>query len=215
MSDGPKVEELRREYGNLELSFNNASQDPFMQFNNWFQDVLRYEEHDASAMVLSTTDEQGYPDSRVVLLKGIEKDAFVFYTNYESTKARQLALNKHCALNFFWPKLARQVRVRGVVEKTTAEQSDTYFYSRPITSQVAAVISKQSSTITGRTSLEKVFAEALDLYQQKPVPRPVFWGGYRVIALEMEFWQGRDNRLHDRLHYVKQNNDWIINCLAP
>lgn len=213
--DWPKIEDLRREYGNLVLSEESALLDPFIQFELWFEEVLKFEKTDPTAMVLSTVDESGFPDSRVVLLKGLKDKTFIFFTNYESSKAKQLDSNKTCALNFYWPQMARQVRIRGSVEKISAKDSDAYFTSRPKSSQVAAMISKQSEKISNRSSLEEAFHESFLHYQEKPLIRPQTWGGYRVDPKSFEFWQGRDNRLHDRLHYFKKGNDWLLERLAP
>ncbi|RAP36690.1 pyridoxamine 5'-phosphate oxidase [Legionella quinlivanii] len=209
-----KLAEIRREYGNLTLD-EQLETDPFELFQRWFEEVLQIEISDPTAMVLSTTDERGLPDSRVVLLKGLEQDSFLFYTNYDSAKAMQLNRTPYAALNFFWPQLVRQVRIRGRVKRNSPEQSDEYFNSRPLASRISAVVSPQSAEITERMQLEKAFNDLLAKHSQEPVIRPRNWGGYLVLPDEFEFWQGRDNRLHDRLHFRLQGGQWVCRRLAP
>ena len=209
------ISDIRRDYGQLSLSEEQANDCPIAQFESWFSDVVKTEKSDPTAMVLSTVDEKGHPDSRVVLLKGIYKGSFVFYTNYQSTKSIHIKKNPYVALNFYWPEMARQVRIRGEVKKTSKTQSDIYFASRPVTSQLSAVISPQSSEIRGRAELEQEFNALVAKHQQQPIMRPVHWGGYLVIPNEIEFWQGRDNRLHDRVDYYQQDGKWLHRRLAP
>ena len=209
------MSDIRRDYGQLSLSGANAKDCPIAQFESWFADVVKTEKSDPTAMVLSTVDERGDPDSRVVLLKGIHRGAFVFYTNYQSAKAEQIRHHPAVALNFYWPEMARQVRIRGVVTRTSKAKSDEYFASRPITSQLSAISSPQSREIAGREFIEQMLNELIAEHQQKPVLRPLHWGGYKVMPQEIEFWQGRDNRLHDRIHYYQQAGKWIHRCLAP
>jgi pyridoxamine 5'-phosphate oxidase len=166
-------------------------------------------------MVLSTVDEQGHPDSRVVLLKGLDKGNFIFYTNYQSTKGMQIKCNPHAALNFYWPQSARQVRIKGKVEKITDKQSDEYFISRPVMSQLSAVISPQSQEIPDRAFLENALNDLVKTQDKEHVKRPGYWGGYQIIPDEIEFWQGRDNRLHDRIQYYRQDGSWFLRRLAP
>ncbi|STX30033.1 pyridoxine 5'-phosphate oxidase [Legionella beliardensis] len=217
MTDWPTIAGIRREYGNLNLDDNSIEQDPFILFKSWFEEILKVEKSDPTAMVLSTVDTQGHPDSRVVLLKGIENGAFIFFTNYESNKARQLKYMPYAALNFYWPQMARQIRIRGAVEKTTATQSDAYFVTRPLESQLSAIASPQSRPVQDRQTLEASFKRIESLYQQQQqVTRPDYWGGYCLIPNEIEFWQGRDKRLHDRLQYYKDSsNEWLHQRLAP
>jgi pyridoxamine 5'-phosphate oxidase len=150
-----------------------------------------------------------------VLLKGLENDAFVFYTNYQSAKALHILKTPFVALNFYWPQMARQVRIRGQVEQTTSAQSDAYFSTRPKLSQLSALSSPQSQIVEDRSVLETRLNAQVQKYQESPVPRPEHWGGYKVVPDEIEFWQGRDNRLHDRLHYKRYNNEWRYHRLAP
>lgn len=215
MSNWRTLADIRREYGELHLSEAEALNDPFAQFKIWFEDVLKAELYDPTAMVLSTVDEHGFPDSRVVLLKGFEDGAFIFYTNYQSAKAIQIQEKPYAALNFYWPHMARQVRIRGRIKKTTNNQSDEYFASRPRASQLSAIASPQSHTIRDRTSLEQALNSLIEKQGQAPIMRPEYWGGYIVIPDEIEFWQGRDNRLHDRVQYYKDKGQWCHRRLAP
>ncbi|MCC5016288.1 MULTISPECIES: pyridoxamine 5'-phosphate oxidase [unclassified Legionella] len=215
MSHWRTLAEIRREYGDLNLNEENIEECPITQFKHWFEDVLLSEKSDPTAMVLSTVDEKGYPDSRVVLLKGLDEGTFIFYTNYGSSKSVQLGRIPYAALNFYWPQMARQVRIRGRVKRTTKKQSDTYFASRPVTSQLSAIASPQSQKISDRKSLEQSLNELIEQHGQEPIVRPRHWGGYIVIPDEIEFWQGRDNRLHDRIFYYKSKGQWIHCRLAP
>lgn len=214
MTQWQTLADIRREYGDLCLNQKEVQACPIAQFQLWFSDILQTETHDPTAMVLSTVDEQGHADSRVVLLKGIGEGAFVFYTNYNSIKAQQMNQNPSVALNFYWPSMARQVRVRGRVTRTSEQQSDDYFLSRPIASQWSALISPQSSEICDREELVQALEELREKNQQ-PIIRPQHWGGYIVTPDEFEFWQGRDNRLHDRIHYLRKDNAWVLRRLAP
>ena len=207
--------DIRRDYGQLSLSEANAKDCPIAQFESWFADVVKSEKSDPTAMVLSTVDERGDPDSRVVLLKGVQDGAFVFYTNYQSAKADQIRHHPRVALNLYWPEMARQVRIRGDVKRTSKAKSDAYFASRPITSQLSAITSPQSRAILGREELELKLNQLIAQHQQKPIVRPNHWGGYEVIPMEIEFWQGRDNRLHDRIHYYHEKGKWVHRRLAP
>lgn len=215
MSQWKSISDIRREYGHLSLSEGSMPESPFEQFSLWFDEVLKSEASDPTAMVLSTVDKNGLPDSRVVLLKGIFDNAFVFFTNYQSTKATQINQNPQVALNFYWPQMARQVRIRGRIKKTLSSQSDTYFLSRPQASQISAVASPQSQVVGSREVLEEKINELIAEHQKKPVVRPEFWGGYQVLPTEIEFWQGRDNRLHDRIQYILQKGQWLHRRLAP
>lgn len=208
------IADIRRDYGQLSLDEHSIKADPLEQFKLWFEEVLANEPHDPTAMVLSTIDEQGYPDSRVVLLKGLDDGTFIFYTNYQSAKAKQLEGNAHAALNFYWPHMARQVRIRGVVNKVPTTLSDSYFASRPTSSQLGAIISPQSQKIKDRHFLD-IALDQLMQNQESPLTRPVHWGGYQLTPNYIEFWQGRDNRLHDRIAYTQQDKIWLACRLAP
>ncbi|KTC66455.1 pyridoxamine 5'-phosphate oxidase (plasmid) [Legionella adelaidensis] len=215
MSKWQTLADIRREYGNLTLTEEEALESPIEQFELWFAEVLKSEKSDPTAMVLSTVDERNIPDSRIVLLKEIDKGNFVFFTNYLSAKAVQIRKNPYVALNFYWPETARQVRVRGRVKETSKVKSDAYFASRPLPNQLSALISPQSEEITSREELEKRLNDLIESEQKDPIVRPVHWGGYEVIPDEIEFWQGRDNRLHDRIHYFHENGKWVHRRLAP
>lgn len=215
MPTSTSISDIRREYGGLELHDRAVLDCPIMQFEQWFQAELLIDKADPTSMVLSTVDEHGHPDSRVVLLKGLEEGRFVFYTNYHSAKGKQLHEHPYAALNFYWPIMARQVRIRGPVSKVSAAESDAYFSSRPPLSQLSAIASAQSQVIGSRAVLEAGVKALFDAHQHTPVVRPPHWGGYAVTPDELEFWQGRDNRLHDRIYYIKKNGVWSHRRLAP
>lgn len=215
MGDGKLLSDNRRDYGNVSLNEEDVLDCPMAQFERWFGDVLKSESVDPTAMVLSTVDEAGHPDSRVVLLKGLEQERFVFYTNYHSAKGIQIQNNAHVALNFYWPSMARQVRVRGFVKRVSKAQSDAYFASRPLNSQMSAIASPQSQPVEDRFELLQRLNQIMAEHQGEVIVRPSSWGGYAVIPVEMEFWQGRDNRLHDRIHYYQRKNRWEHRRLAP
>lgn len=207
--------DYRREYGTRVLSLDSALACPLEQFHLWFEEIAQTDNFDPTAMLLATVDSKGHPDSRVVLLKGFYEEAFVFYTNYQSKKAQDIEHHPFVALNFFWPTLARQVRVRGAIEKLPSDVSDAYFASRPKLSQLSAHASSQSQAIASRQKLEEKMNKLVAATGDEPVLRPKHWGGYHVKPTEIEFWQGRDNRLHDRLRYQFENNSWEISRLEP
>jgi pyridoxamine 5'-phosphate oxidase len=192
-----------------------AATDPFEQFDRWFKEAAASGAILPEAMSLSTTTVDGHPSSRMVLLKEVDRRGFVFYTNYESRKSEDLAANPFAALLFWWGALERQVRIEGAVEPVSEEESDAYFRTRPRGSQLGAWASEQSSVISSREVLEKRLAELEAEYTDREVPRPEFWGGFRVLPTEIEFWQGRANRLHDRLLYRREENRWVMERLAP
>jgi pyridoxamine 5'-phosphate oxidase len=199
-----------------ELTIEETSQDPINQFNGWFEEAHNEDEKEANAMIISTIDHNGFPDSRTVLLKEIENKKFVFYTNYESSKGKQLAANPKCNLLFLWLSLERQVRIKGTVSKLTEEQSFQYFSKRPKESQIGAWSSPQSQVIGDRNVLEKSYKTNEDKFAGVDhIPLPPFWGGYAVDPVEIEFWQGRSSRLHDRIRYRLVNNNWTKERLAP
>ena len=208
------ISDLRQEYWSAELVEDDLAADPFKQFALWFDDALRAEVPLANAMTLATADAAGRPSARVVLLKGADANGFVFYTNYESRKAREIAVNPYASLVFMWPQLERQVRIEGIVEKVSAEESDAYFDSRPLGSRLGAWASPQSMPLPSRLTLASKVAAIMLRYGTAP-PRPAHWGGYRVRPDAIEFWQGRPDRLHDRLRYVRQDVCWKIERLAP
>lgn len=208
-------EQIRREYGQLALQESDMPDCPIEQFHRWFSEIVPVEKTDPTAMVLSTVDSLGHPDSRVVLLKGINEGAFLFYTNYQSTKSIQIETSPYVALNFYWPHMARQVRVRGGVKRVRSSQSDAYFATRPKLSQLSAIASPQSQEISGRDELETRLNELIASHEDSPVVRPKHWGGYQVTPDEIEFWQGRDNRMSDRIHYYRKEGNWVHRRLAP
>jgi pyridoxamine 5'-phosphate oxidase len=208
--------DLRREYASRALDEKDADADPIRQFTLWFDEALKSQLLDANAMTLATVSAKGEPSARTVLLKGADTDGFVFYTNYDSAKGRDLAANPRASLLFFWAELERQVRINGSVAKTTAAESETYFHSRPIESQIGAAISDQSRPVADRAYLEQRYAEFVAKYTDSQVPRPSNWGGYRLRPDAIEFWQGRKSRLHDRLLYTRQaDGSWSRSRLAP
>ena len=208
--------DIRREYLGQPLDERHSDADPFRQFSLWFEQVKQVEA-DPTAMALATATRDGRPSVRTVLLKGIDPRGFVFFTNYESRKAREMTETGRASLLFFWRSVERQVRINGTVEKVTAEESDSYFATRPLDSRLSVYASRQSEVLTGgRASLEARFETARQTYADGNVPRPAWWGGYRVIPDEVEFWQGRESRLHDRLQYRRnQGGVWIRERLAP
>lgn len=207
--------DLRREYASRALTEADAQDDPIQQFSLWFGEALKAELLDTNAMTLATASRDAVPAARIVLLKGFDETGFVFFTNYESAKARDLDDNPRACLLMFWAVLERQVRISGRVTRTPAEESEKYFQSRPFESQIGAWASAQSRTVADREALESRYAELASKYAGGPVPLPPFWGGYRVAPESMEFWQGRKSRLHDRLLYVRHDGRWERSRLAP
>ena len=209
------LRDIRKQYDFGTLNEADVSQDPFEQFKKWMQDAIEKEQPEPTAMVLSTVDEFMQPHSRVVLLKELTNDGFVFYTNYEGNKASQMAGNKQVSLLFFWQNVERQVRITGIVEKTDEKTAAEYFDSRPLDSQLGAWASPQSQIIENHEILDQSFA-AYKIKFGEHVPKPPHWGGYLVRPSTFEFWQGRPNRLHDRLFFSKSSsNEWKIIRLAP
>ncbi|TYI83335.1 hypothetical protein E1A91_D05G286800v1 [Gossypium mustelinum] len=215
------ISSLRENYISPEFLEEQVEADPLDQFRKWFDDAMAANLKEPNAMALSTTGKDGKPSSRMVLLKGVDKDGFVWFTNYESQKARQLSENPHAALLFYWDGLNRQVvRVEGSVEKVSDEESEQYFHSRPRGSQLGAIVSKQSTVIPGRHVLHQQYKELEEKYSKESlIPKPKYWGGYRLKPERFEFWQGQPSRLHDRLEYSPQETDgkrvWKIVRLAP
>ncbi|HLT87485.1 MAG TPA: pyridoxamine 5'-phosphate oxidase [Sphingobacterium sp.] len=207
---------IREDYCKYKLDEKDVLSSPIEQFQRWFEEARHAEVVEPNAMVLATVGEDGFPSSRVVLLKDIKPSGFSFFTNYHSRKGQAMAKQKKVSLLFFWPELQRQVRIEGWAEKLLSEDSDEYFASRPRGSRIGAIASPQSQVITDRKVLETRVEELMTEYaEQENIERPAFWGGYLVSPLRMEFWQGRSNRLHDRIEYVFQQGDWIIQRLAP
>jgi pyridoxamine 5'-phosphate oxidase len=208
------IADLRREYTHAGLAEADAHADPLVQFERWFDEALGAQLPLPNAMTLATVTEGGAPDARVVLLKGVEDGGFVFYTSYDSRKGRELAAHPQACLVFLWAPLERQVRIEGTVDKVSSAESDQYFASRPAGARLSARASAQSTVVAGR----EVLVQAVQAQQQRHganPPRPANWGGYRVIPAQIEFWQGRENRLHDRLLYSGGKGAWKIERLAP
>ena len=210
------IADLRREYSLTGLRKADLAADPLQQFRHWFDQALAAGTNEPNAMVLATADAAGKPSTRVVLLKGLDERGFVFFTNYESRKARELAVNRHAALNFFWVELERQVCVTGSVTQVPREEAEAYFKTRPRGSRLGAWASKQSDTVPSREVLEARLQELEKQYPGEEIPLPPFWGGYVLAPREIDFWQGRPNRLHDRFRYSKQSDGrWLVARLSP
>ncbi len=205
---------MRNEYMRASLDEVDAAADPLAQFQRWFDEAVRAELPTPNAMTLATVATDGAPGARIVLLKGADPHGFVFYTNYLSRKGRELAANPRAVLVFHWIELEREVRIEGAVEKTSAAESDDYFSSRPLGSRHAAIASPQSTVVANRAALESRFAEVEKTQGDAPA-RPTHWGGYRLKPIAVEFWQGRRNRLHDRLLYTRTGERWNVSRLAP
>jgi pyridoxamine 5'-phosphate oxidase len=213
---GRAVAALRQEYAGMSLDEGDVADDPVTQFTRWFAQALDAQVPEPNAMTVATATRAGVPSARIVLLKGFDARGFVFYTNYEGHKGRELAENPVAALVFHWVELHRQVRITGAVEKVSHEESDAYFQSRPRGSRLGAWTSKQSSVLSGRAPLEARLTALTAQFGEGDIPLPPFWGGYRVIPNAVEFWQGRPSRLHDRLRYARQPDDtWRIERLSP
>jgi pyridoxamine 5'-phosphate oxidase len=206
---------LRKEYAEAGFDETMAGHDPFLLFSQWFDQALESELPEPNAMTLATSDHQGKPSARIVLLKELDNNGFVFYTNYQSRKAQELDMNPHAALVFLWLEIQRQVRVEGYVERVSPAESDTYFALRPRDSQLGALASPQSQPVPSARFLEEKFLELKSRFENLAIPRPPHWGGYRLIPTRWEFWQGRMNRLHDRIAYVRQDDKWQVVRLAP
>ncbi len=212
--DAHLVANLRLNYTLNELTEKNVSQNPFLQFEKWFQDALDSQMREPNALVLSTIH-NGKPRSRVVLLKEFTSEGFVFFTNYQSAKGQELSQNPAASMTFFWVDLERQVRIEGKIQKISNAESDAYFWSRPISSQIGAWVSEQSAVIPSREFLDEKLAHFEAKFKDvSPIPRPPHWGGYRLVPNFIEFWQGRPNRLHDRLAYTLADNKWTISRLS-
>lgn len=210
------LQRIRTDYSSFELDESHVNRSPFRQFEIWMQHAIDAQVLEPNAMTLATLDTHGIPDARVVLLRGIDRKGLVFYTNYDSRKGQAMRKHKQVCLNFFWPELQRQIRIRGKVEKVTPKASDAYFKSRPRESQLGAWASRQSELLEERAELEQRLISFEKKFFNKPVPRPPFWGGYRVIPIQFEFWQGRTSRLHDRISYERNTSGrWHVVRLNP
>jgi pyridoxamine 5'-phosphate oxidase len=208
--------DIRQDYSKASLDKKDVKLNPIDQFNHWFSEAIQSQVTEPNAMTLSTVTEDGRPSGRIVLLKGIENGKFIFFTNFQSQKGRELEKNPSCALTFFWPDLERQVRIEGVAARLNDSAAEQYFQSRPRASQIGAWSSPQSSIIENREILEARVKEMEKKFEGKEVlPKPHQWGGYEVDPFEIEFWQGRRSRLHDRMLYTKADGKWSIHRLAP
>jgi len=216
MDTRPAADPSRYEHTADGLRRRDLDPDPIKQFSNWFTAAIEAELRDVNAMSLATASADGKPSVRIVLLKAFDHNGFVFFTNYESEKGHQLDANPHAALGFYWIELDRQIRINGPVEKTSREEAERYFHSRPLGSQLGAWASRQSQVLDARRVLEARMAQITERFEGKPIPLPPHWGGFRVKPERIEFWQGRVNRLHDRFRYTRHPDDtWSIERLAP
>lgn len=210
------IADIRKEYKQRSLLESDIEKSPFSQFRKWWDEAMHSGIDEVNAMTLATASSDGLPAARIVLLKGYDEKGFVFFTNYESYKGLQLEENPRACLVFFWKELERQIRITGLVEKTSATESDTYYNSRPANSRIGAWASPQSRVIANREWLEKNEEKSAAKFEGAAIERPPYWGGYRVQPVTIEFWQGRASRLHDRIQYSLQDNgNWLIERLAP
>jgi len=210
------IAQVRREYTRKKLSKKSVHKDPVEQFNKWLKEAFDANCLEPTAMIISTVSKLNTPSSRVVLLKGVEDGCFIFYTNYHSRKGSQLSENPSISALFFWTELERQIIIEGTVKKLSAAQSDAYFNTRPWKSRIGAIISPQSQPIESRNTIKKAFVLEAAKHINNSIPRPAHWGGYKIDPTRIEFWQGRENRLHDRVLFTKNtDSSWEITRLAP
>ena len=209
------LSDRRAEYAKNSLNASDLALTPFEQFEDWFNEAESCEIEEPNAFCLATCDDEGQPSTRVVLLKEYDEKGFIFYTNYESTKGAQIESNPYGSLTFNWHPLERQIRIRGKIRKISSDKSKKYFSSRPRLSQISVLASKQSSTVKNRLELEGLFKKYEKEYESKEIPMPDYWGGYRLEHKEIEFWQGRRDRMHDRFVYTRHGTTWQIERLAP
>lgn len=209
------LRDIRTNYQKFELTENNISKNPLNQMNLWLNDAIENKSPEPTAMILSTIDPEGNPDSRVVLLKEINEKGLVFFTNYESKKGQQIAINQNVSVVFLWHKLERQVRIKGKAEKISEIESESYFKSRPPESQLGAWASPQSKIIETRQILDNNYAHYQQLFKRQEIIKPPHWGGFIIVPKYFEFWQGRSNRLHDRIEFTLSGQSWITHRLAP
>lgn len=210
------IADIRKEYQLKTFNESDANADAIAQFGQWWQEATSSAIDEVNALTLATVSNEGKPSARIVLLKGYDEKGFVFFTNYESHKGKELTANPNACMVFFWKELERQIRIEGVVEKISAQESDAYFFSRPIGSQIGAWASPQSQVIEHREIIEENVKNLVHQFGEEPMQRPAHWGGFRLKAQLIEFWQGRESRLHDRLQYqLSANGNWTIERLAP
>ncbi len=210
------IADIRKDYSKSSLDITSVDKNPITQFERWFEEALAAQIAEPTAFTLSTVTEDGRPSGRIVLLKGVENEKFVFYTNYQSAKGKELGNNPACSLTFFWPDLERQVRIEGIASRVDVATSEKYFQSRPRESQIGAWASPQSSIISGREILDERVKELQKKFDAvDKLPKPNQWGGYEIEPNEIEFWQGRSNRLHDRIVFFKTDGKWQTHRLAP
>lgn len=215
MDEKINLADMRTNYMSEPFDESHVLKNPIVQFKMWFDEAVLSKIEEPNAMTLATASSEGVPNARIVLLKEYDKKGFVFYTNYESQKGKELEKNNSAVILFFWKELVRQVRIKGNVQKISEEESREYFQSRPRESQLGAWASKQSSSIPDRKFLEDKFNSLVKKFEGKEIPLPPYWGGYRLFPSEIEFWQGRESRLHDRILYRLIENEWKINRLSP
>jgi pyridoxamine 5'-phosphate oxidase len=215
MESSLTIADLRIEYSLASLDEKDVAPDPILQFEKWFAEAQAAQLLEPNAMVLATVDAGGWPSTRAILLKGIDSRGLAFFTNYESAKGIDMESCPHVAATFLWLELQRQVNIRGTVERTSREEAEEYFSSRPYRSQLSAHASRQSAVIPNRAWLETRVAEMERRYPEAAVPLPAHWGGYRIIPHAIEFWQGRQSRLHDRIRYTRADDSWRVERLSP
>ena len=209
------INNLRQEYRLKSLDIVNLNPDPFLQFHLWFNEAKHVQVIEPNALTLATASAEGRPSSRMILLKGMDAKGFLFFTNYQSRKGRDLSVNPFGCMTFYWAELERQVILDGSVEKISQNESEAYYASRPRSSQLGSWASHQDQTIESREELEAAYKNYEQEFEGKPVPKPPYWGGYRLLPVRFEFWQGRQNRLHDRFRYLLTDGTWKIERLAP
>ncbi|CAN5312889.1 pyridoxamine 5'-phosphate oxidase [soil metagenome] len=215
MAASENIASIRRDYKSQSLEESDVAQDAIVQFERWWRDAVNAQIDEVNAMTLATASAAGKPSARIVLLKGFTEKGFTFFTNYQSHKGSELHENPDATLVFFWKELERQIRISGIVEKISAEESDDYFNSRPEGSKLGAWISAQSTVISSRLELEEKQIQLTEEFRGKEIHRPPHWGGYNLAPAEIEFWQGRTSRLHDRIQYIKRADEWLIQRLSP
>lgn len=215
MTNSRKIQDIRRNYKQKSFGVEDAELNPLDQFTVWFDEMTGSRLTEPTAFVLATADKSGKPSARALLLKGFDERGFLFYTNYESRKGNELEENNRAAMLFFWPELERQIRIEGFTEKLTKEESEKYFRTRPFKSKLGAWASDQSTVIKGRITIVMKFIKYMLKFHSGDIPIPPYWGGYILKPGNFEFWQGRANRLHDRVCYRKENDTWIIERLSP